>query len=122
VGEWLAPGDTFLVLGRTDRLELEARVAQRDIGRVRVGQRVRLKVPARPDYTFVGTVTEIAAHAEPSVARDEPTVVVRAELDNARALLRPGMEARAKIVGPLRPIGYLLLRPLVRWVQLRFWR
>lgn len=122
LGEWLQPGDTFVVLGRTDQLQLEARVAQRDIERVEVGQRIRLKVPARPDYTFVGTVTEIAAHADSAVVGEEPTFVVRASLDNERGLLRPGLESRAKIVGSLRPIGYLLARPLVRWIQLRFWR
>lgn len=121
LGKWLQPGDTFVVLGRTDRLELEARVAQRDIERVRVGQRVRLKVAARPDYTFEGTVTQIAPEADPAPS-GESTVVVRAAVDNSRGLLRPGMEARAKIIGSLRPIGYLLVRPFVRWFQLRLWR
>jgi multidrug efflux pump subunit AcrA (membrane-fusion protein) len=82
---------------------------------------VRLKVPARPDYTFQGTVSEIAPAADPA-PDGEPTVVVRALVDNGRGLLRPGMEARAKIIGSLRPIGYLLVRPFVRWFQLRLWR
>jgi RND family efflux transporter MFP subunit len=122
VGESLEPGQTFVLLGRTDRLEVEARVAQSDIARVRRGERIRLRVPARPEYTFVGTVGEIAANADSAASGGEPTFVVRGSLENQRNLLRPGMEASAKIVGPLRPIGYILLRPLVRWAQLRFWR
>lgn len=125
VGEWLDPGDTFVQLGRTDELELEARVPQRHIDRVEIGQPVRLKVAARPEHTFVGQVFEIAPQAEVSDAADplaEPTFVVRARIDNSRALLRPGMEARAKIVGDRRPFGWIVIRPLVEWVQLRFWR
>lgn len=122
LGEWLEPGETFVVLGRTDPLELEARVAQLDIERVRSGQRVRLKVAGLPNYTFVGTVTQIAAHADSASSTGEPTFVVRAGLDNERGLLRPGMEAKAKIVGAWRPVGYLVLRPLGRWLQMRLWR
>ncbi len=122
LGEWLEAGATFVIVGRTDRLEVEARVAQRDIERVRPGQRVRLKVPARPNYTFVGTITEVASYADAVTAGGEPTFVVRADLDNDLGLLRAGMEARAKIVGSRYPIGYLLLRPFIRSIQLRFWR
>ncbi|NIW35208.1 MAG: GAF domain-containing protein [Gemmatimonadetes bacterium] len=121
LGGWLAAGETFVVLGRTDRLEVESFVAQEDIDRVEPGQRVRLKVPALPNYTFVGTVNEIAPYAD-STSAGEPTFVVRAGLDNERGLLRPGMDARAKIVGSRRPLGYLLIRPFVRWIQMRFWR
>ncbi|MEE8217549.1 MAG: efflux RND transporter periplasmic adaptor subunit, partial [Vicinamibacteria bacterium] len=122
LGEWLEAGEMFVLFGRIDRLEVEARVAQRDIERVRAGQRVRLKITARPDYTFVGTVTEIAPYADAAGPAGEPTFVVRAGLDNEQGLLKAGMEARAKIVGSRRPIGWLLLRPLVRSIQLRFWR
>ncbi len=122
VGEWLDAGETFVVLGRTDDLELEALVPQRHIDRVRVGQQVRLKVEARPEHTFVGEVTEIAPQAEGGDGDAEPTFVVRAGIDNSRELLRPGMQARAKIVGDRRPLGWIIIRPLVEWMQIRFWR
>lgn len=123
VGEWLDVGETFLVIGRTDVLELEALVPQRHIDRVRVGQRVKLKAEARPEHTFVGEVTEIAPQAEPNEdGTGEPAFVIRASIDNSRGLLRPGMRARAKIVGDRRPIGWIVVRPLVEWMQLRLWR
>ncbi len=124
VGEWLDAGDTFVLLGSTNRLELEARIPERHIDRVRVGDRVRLKVISRPEHTFVGEVTRIAPQAEVGEATDGAgsTFVVRAGIDNSRQLLRPGMEARAKIVGERRPVGWLIIRPLVEWMQLRFWR
>ena len=83
---------------------------------------MRLKVEARPEHTFSGEVTEIAPQAEPGDGIDEPTFVVRAGIDNSRGLLRPGMQARAKIVGDRRPLGWIIIRPLVEWVQIRFWR
>ncbi|MBK5096595.1 MAG: GAF domain-containing protein [Gemmatimonadetes bacterium] len=122
IGEWLDAGETFILLGSTDDLELEARVPQRHIDRVRVGQEVRLKVEARPENTFVAGVTEIAPQAEPGEGDAEPTFVVRARIDNSEELLRPGMQARAKIVGDRRPLGWIVIRPLVEWMQLRFWR
>ena len=123
VGEWLDAGETFVVLGSTDDLELEARVPQRHIDRVRVGQEVRLKVVARPEHMFVARVTEIAPQAVAGATEeDEPTFVVRARIDNSEQLLRPGMQARAKIVGDRRPLGWIVIRPLVEWTQLRFWR
>jgi GAF domain-containing protein len=122
VGEWLRAGETFVVLGRTDRLEVESQVAQSDIQGVQVGRPIRLRVQALPRYTFVGTVTTIAASADSAGPGEEPTFLVRADLTNDRALLRPGMEVKAKIVGDRRPIGWMLARPFVRWIQLRFWR
>jgi hypothetical protein len=123
VGEWLDAGETFVLLGSTDHLELEARVSQRHIDRVRIGQEVRLKVEARPEHTFVARVTEIAPQAEAGATEEEePTFVVRARIDNSEQLLRPGMQARAKIVGDRRPLGWIVIRPLVEWMQLRFWR
>jgi multidrug efflux pump subunit AcrA (membrane-fusion protein) len=122
IGEWLDAGEVFVLLGSTDDLELEARVPQRHIDRVRVGQEVRLKVEARPEHTFVARVTEIAPQAEPGEGDAEATFVVRARIDNSEQLLRPGMQARAKIVGDRRPLGWIIIRPLVEWIQLRFWR
>jgi RND family efflux transporter MFP subunit len=122
VGEWLEPGETFVVLGRTDGLELEVRVPQQHIDRVRVGQPVRLKVEARPEHTFVAHVTQVAPQAEPDGDSGQRTFVVRAGIDNGRNLLRPGMQARAKIIGDRRPLGWMLVRPLVEWIEIRFWR
>ena len=121
LGEHLSAGETFVVVGSLNQLELEARVRQRDIARVAPGQRVRLKAPAQPEYTFVGTVTEVSAYAD-SPDGGEPTFTVRANLENEHNLLRPGVDVRAKIVGSRRPLGYLLARPFIQWIQLRFWR
>ena len=68
VGRSLEEGDLLLTLGRTDSLELEFAVAQRDIGRVRPGQEVRLRVDAMPQRTFVGQVRWVAPTPTDSTA------------------------------------------------------
>jgi len=121
LGEYLDAGQTFVLMGRTDRLQLEGQVRQYDIERVQNGYPVRLKVAARPNHTFIGTVTQIAPAAR-SVLGADATVTVWADLDNGEGLLRPGLEARAKVVGARRPIGYIMARPLIRWINMTFWR
>ena len=66
----------MLALGRTDTLELEMGVDQRDILRVRPGQEVRLRVDAMPQQTFEGTVSSVAQL--PVGAGDEVRYPVRA--------------------------------------------
>ncbi len=121
LGEYLDAGQTFVLMGRTDRLQLEGQVRQYDIERVQNGYPVRLKVAARPNHTFIGTVTQIAPAAR-SVLGADATVTIWADLDNGEGLLRPGLEARAKVVGARRPIGYIISRPLIRWINMTFWR
>ena len=121
LGEYLEPGRTFVLLGRTDRLQVEALIEQHDVDRVQTGLPIRLKVAARPNHTFVGTIVQMSPSATPGPAGDA-TVTVWGDIDNDEGLLRPGLEARAKIVGARRPVGYLVFRPLIRWIQMRFWR
>ncbi len=121
LGEYLEAGATFVLLGRTDRLQVEARVAQHDVDRIAVGRPVRLKVASRPNHTFVGTIVQVSPAATPDESGDA-SVTVWGDLDNSEGLLRPGLDARAKIVGVRRPVGYLMLRPFSRWIRMRFWR
>jgi len=121
LGEYLDAGQTFVLMGRTDRLQVEGQVRQYDIERIQDGYPVRLKVAARPNHTFIGTVTQIAPAAR-SVLGGDATVTIWADLDNSEGLLRPGLEARAKVVGARRPIGYIIARPLIRWINMTFWR
>ncbi len=121
LGEYLDAGQTFVLMGRTDRLQLEGQVRQYDIERVQNGHPVRLKVAARPNHTFIGTVTQIAPAAR-SILGADATVTIWVDLDNGEGLLRPGLEARAKVVGARRPIGYIIARPLIRWINMTFWR
>jgi multidrug efflux pump subunit AcrA (membrane-fusion protein) len=121
VGARLEAGDVAVTLGRTDTLELEFGVPQREINRVAIGQRVRLRVDALPQRTFAGIVTSLGElPADPSAA--QVLFPVRARVANPAGLLKPGMTAHAKVLtGPASIAGRLLRGP-VWWLRLVWWR
>ena len=59
----LDAGESFVQLGRTDTLDLEFSVDQRDIDRVRVGDEVRIRMEALPQQTITGRVTLVECAA-----------------------------------------------------------
>ena len=121
IGASLDEGDLLLTVGRTDTLELEFGVDQRDIERVRRGQEVRLRVDALPQRTFTGRVTSIG-----QLPADTGTAAVRypvrAAVANPDGLLRPQMAAYVRVLTGSASAADRLLRGPARWVRLLWWR
>jgi GAF domain-containing protein len=120
IGASLDEGDLLLTLGRTDTLELEFGVDQRDLGRVRVGQEVRLRVDALPQRTFSGTVVSIGQLPADTV--DGVHYPVRARVPNPDGLLKPSMAAYVRVLTDNASAVERVLRSPVRWVRLMWWR
>ena len=120
LGRQLDAGDELMVLGRTDTMELEFSVAQKDIARVRRGQEVRLRVDALPQRTFRGRVTSIGEL--PGVADGAGRFPVRAAVPNPERLLRPGMAAYARVLTDPASVAERTLRAPARWLRLLWWR
>jgi multidrug resistance efflux pump len=120
LGQSLDEGDLLLTLGRTDTLELEFGVDQRDITRVRPGQETRLRVDALPQRTFVGKVNSIGL-----VPVDSSSPIhypVRVYVPNPDGLLRPQGAAYARVLtDPVSAMSRLLRAP-VRWARLAWWK
>jgi Cu(I)/Ag(I) efflux system membrane fusion protein len=70
-----------------------ADVFEQDLGLVRQGQTVSIRVDAFPDKSFTGKVTFIY----PTVMPETRTAKVRIELANTAGLLKPAMYARVEI-------------------------
>jgi multidrug efflux pump subunit AcrA (membrane-fusion protein) len=119
-GRSLEEGDLLLSIGRTDSLELEFGVAQRDIARVRPGQEVRLRVDAMPQRTFVGRVRSVAPVPADSAA--EVLYPVRAVVANPDGALKPSMAAYVRVLTDPASAATRLLRAPVRWARLFWWR
>ena len=119
-----AAGETVLSLGRTDTLELGIGVRQRDMDRIAVGQRVRLRVDALPQRTFEGRVTFIPPLplSPSSAGTAEVLFAVRAMVPNPDGLLRPGMAAKARILTARTSVLGRLTRRPSRWLRLLWWR
>jgi transcriptional regulator with GAF, ATPase, and Fis domain/multidrug resistance efflux pump len=119
-GTSLSEGDPLLVIGRTDTLELELGVEQRDILRVRPGQEVRLRVDALPSRTFAGRVISIG---QLPVHRDGRVwYPVRASVPNPDGLLKPEMAAHARVLTDSASLLTRTLRIPWHWIRLMWWR
>jgi multidrug resistance efflux pump len=124
VGIRVDAGDPVVLVGRTDTLELEFGVDEQDLVRVRVGQEVRARADALPQYTLVGHVVAIGGLPSDSAADAAGNVAfpVRARVPNVDGTLRPGMAAAARVLtAPVSLAGRLLRAPL-RTARLLWWR
>jgi RND family efflux transporter MFP subunit len=93
VGEYVAAGAPVLTLVQVTPLRLRLDIPEREAGSVRKGQEVAVSVEGETS-TWPGKIARLSA------ALDEAnrSLVVEAEIDNSRGLLRPGSFARAEIV------------------------
>jgi len=119
-GTSLGEGDLLLLLGRTDTLEMEFGVDQRDVLRVRPGQEIRLRVDALPSRTFTGRVISIAEL--PLNEAGSARFPVRASVPNPDGLLKPQMTAHARVLTDPASTAERALRGPVRWLRLIWWR
>jgi RND family efflux transporter MFP subunit len=93
VGEMAAPGMPLFTIIATDPVQVRAGVPEAEVGRIRVGQKAEIRVPAMPNQKFYGVVKLIGVAADPM----SRTYTVKITVPNARRLLRPGMIAEARI-------------------------
>ena len=120
VGSHLDAGDLMVTVGRTDSLELEFGIDQKDIARVKLGDEVRLRVDAMPQRTFSGRVVSLGPLPTDSAA--QVTFPVRAAVANPDGLLRPGMAAHARVLTGPASVATRIFRGPVRWARLLWWR
>ncbi len=103
-GEVVSAGVPLVVVGDIDEVKLTIYIQEDELGRVKLDQKVRVKVDSYPDRTFPGRVSYIASEAEftPSTVQtkeDRVTTVyaVKISLTNKDHVLKPGMPADAEI-------------------------
>jgi HlyD family secretion protein len=104
VGEIAPPNFSLLTLADLDQVTLTVYVPENQIGLVKVGQDVGVKVDSYPERTFSAEVVHIASRAEftpKNVQTKEERVstvfAVKIEIPNADHALKPGMPADAEI-------------------------
>ena len=125
-GTMLKSGDTFCEIVAQNPMALEMSVPESDLGLLRQGKNVALKLNAFPTKTFEGTVERIGAQTR-SDAGDQ-YFLVRAIFENSGGRARDGMVGRARIraSGGLfdsgwYSVGYVLLRAPGRWLWQKIW-
>jgi HlyD family secretion protein len=105
VGEVLASGTTVVTVGDIDHPWLRGYVNETDLGRVRLGSRVKVTTDSYPGKVYDGRVTFIASEAEFTpkqiqTAEERVKLVyrVKIEMDNPKHELKSNMPADAEIV------------------------
>ena len=93
LGSMIDQANEILVIMDPTLLWIDAEIYEKDIAKIRLGQKVEIEVPAYPGETFSGTVSYIG-----DVLKEETrTITVRTEVENRDYLLKPGMFANISI-------------------------
>jgi len=105
VGEVLAAGTTVLTIGNVEQPWLRGYISELDLGRVKVGQPVRVTTDSFPNKVYDGRLSFIASEAEftPKQIQTEEERVklvyrVKIDIDNPAHELKLNMPADAEIV------------------------
>lgn len=88
-GQVVQPADVLFTVADLSRVWAVAQVPEQQVAQVRVGQSVRIEVPALQNEKLVGKLIYVGQTVNPETR----TVLVRTELDNANGRLKPSMLA-----------------------------
>ena len=96
-GEWVETGKSIARVLRLNRLGCEGRVGADAVDVSMIGRPVRITIrpPNGKSVTLPGQLTFV----DPQVSRIKKDVLVRAEFDNAKLTILPGMAAEIEITG-----------------------
>lgn len=106
-GEYVSPGTPVLTVADLSHVWLRAYVPETELGRVKVGQSVRVTTDTFPGKTYEGKVAFLSAEAEftPKAVQTQKERVklvyrVKIEVPNPGLELKPGMPADGRIAAP----------------------
>jgi HlyD family secretion protein len=104
-GEYVSPGTPVVSLGDLSRVYLRAYINETDLGRVKVGQKVRLTTDTFPGKKYEGEIFFIAPQAEftPKNIQTQKERVklvyrIKVGIPNPNRELKPGMPADGEIL------------------------
>ena len=131
VGHYYREGEPIGEVKATSVLEAEITMSEQDAARIRLGQRVELKVRTLPFQKFHARVDRIAPIAVPfQKSPDTPippgevpasSVMVACHLGDPSSVLRPGMTGYAHIARGQRPIGEIVAERLLHLLRTEYW-
>ncbi len=108
-GERVTPGTPVITIGDLKNVYLRAYINETDLGRVKVGQKVRVTTDTYPGKGYEGRISFISSEAEftpknVQTPKERVKLVYRLKVDipNPRMELKPGMPADALILAGRR--------------------
>ncbi len=104
-GEYVAPGTPVVTIGDLENIWLRAYIDEPDLGKVKLGQRVRIRTDTYPQKRYEGRISFISSQAEftpknVQTERERVKLVYRIKVDvpNPTMELKPGMPADGEII------------------------
>lgn len=104
-GEYVSPGTPVVTVGEVSQVFLRAYINEADLGRVKVGQKVKVTTDTFPGKSYEGRITFLAPQAEftPKNIQTQKERVklvyrIKVEIPNPRMELKPGMPADGEIL------------------------
>ncbi len=119
-GRFFQKGEEICRVADTRQLLLRIQVPEREIGDVRVGHPVRMKVRSFPDRRFSGVVSKIGGESELD-ENQQATYRVELTIENQDGALRPGMTAFARIEFSHQMIGLILWHKIKQVLRPELW-
>ncbi|KQQ25052.1 hemolysin secretion protein D [Methylobacterium sp. Leaf123] len=110
-GQYINTGgsDPSYLIGDLGRVWIVAQLRETDAAKVDLGERIRFRVLAYPNQTFESRINYIGASVDPATRR----IVVRAEVDNPKGLLKPEMYASVHIINERETVSRAVPRQAV---------
>lgn len=98
-------GGKLMTIVNDSRLFATANIYEKDLDRVRTGQKIILRVASLPELTFSGRISRIGT----SVDGETQVVPVQAEVNNSLHQLKPGMFAELEVLTNQTSAGILAI-------------
>jgi HlyD family secretion protein len=99
-GEYVSPGSAIATVGDLNDCWVKIYVSAAQLGLIKFGQQVEVRVDSFPNKVFTGTIKEISQNAEftprQSITQQERANLVfyvKVKIDNSEGVLKPGMPA-----------------------------
>lgn len=130
LGAVVKPGDVFgEVVPEGAQLEVQLRVAPKDITSVVVGQKARVKISAQAlhnaeplpaEVTFVSADSTLEERTQERHFEVRVKMLRDARSTSALALVTPGMTGDAMLLGPSRSFASYMIRPIIDGMKKSF--
>jgi len=101
VGEQIRERELIMTITDEDEMDVDVKVHETSVDKVRVAQSVKIVIDAQPDKVFTGEVLKIAPLPDPQAFFGNPDLKVYTtdvSLEGAGKSIKPGMSARVEIL------------------------
>jgi multidrug resistance efflux pump len=119
IGDFLDKGNIFCEIVSNGVMVIEMPVPEKEIGDVRLGFPITIKVRGYPRRWYEARVRSIAPVA--AANGSERVVAVLGELPNSDGSLKAGMTGVGKILCGKRTVFEISTRRAIRWLRTEFW-